>query len=234
MNYKKIYDDLIESAKLRPKEDSYKELHHIIPLCMGGSDEKCNKVFLTARQHYLAHWLLYKIYKTSSLVHAWHSMSRIGKGQEERSINSHLFEYCKKERSKLLSIQYSGEGNNFYKKKHSSKSLRLMSEALTGRKSSVETKELMSKSRKGVKKSEEHKKKIGRKGLVTLKNLQTGNSIRIPKEKLCDYDLSIWINPYTYKCLTNNIEITCDVCGKVGRDNSTFKRWHFKNCRGIK
>lgn len=234
MNYKKIYDDLIESAKNEPKKDSYKELHHIIPLCMGGSDDKSNKIYLTARQHYLAHWLLYKMYKTSALVHAWHSMSRIGKGQEDRSINSHLFEYCKRERSKLLSIQYSGEGNNFYNKKHSQKSLQLMSEKLTGKKASKETKELMSKLRKGVKKSDEHKKKIGRKGLISLKNVDTGDCIRIPKEELDSYDQTVWINPYTYKCLTNTKEIKCDVCGKIGKDNSTFKRWHFNNCRGIK
>lgn len=234
MNYKKIYDNLIESANINPKEDRYKELHHIIPLCMGGSDENDNKVFLTARQHYLAHWLLYKIYRTSSLVHAWHSMSRIGKGQEERKINSHLFEYCKKERSKLLSIQYSGEGNNFYNKKHSPESLQLMSEKLKGRKASKETKQLMSLQRKGVKKTEEHKKKIGRKGLVSLKNIITGESIRILKEELDSYDQSIWINPYTYKCLTNKEKLKCDICGKVGKNNSTFKRWHFNNCRGIK
>ena len=55
-----------------------------------------------------------------------------------------------------------------------------------------------------------------------------------PKEDISKYDQSIWINPYTYRCLTNNIEIKCKVCGKIGRDNSTFKRWHFNNCRGIK
>lgn len=233
MNYKRIYEELIDSARLKPKKENYKELHHIIPLCMGGSDEKENKIFLTARQHYLAHWLLYKIYRTTSLVHAWHSMSRIGKGQEERKINSHLFEYCKKERSKLLSLQYSGEGNNFFNKKHSKETLQLLSEKLTGKKHSKETKEHMSKIRKGIKKTEEHKRKIGRKGLVALKNINTGESIRILKEQVLNYDPSIWINPYTYKCLTNKKEVKCDICGKIGKENSTFKRWHFNNCRGI-
>ena len=39
MNYTKIYNDLIERAKTR-KLDGYKEVHHIIPRCMGGGNEK--------------------------------------------------------------------------------------------------------------------------------------------------------------------------------------------------
>jgi len=39
--------------------DGY-EIHHIIPKSLGGSDNKENLVLLTAREHYIAHWLLYK------------------------------------------------------------------------------------------------------------------------------------------------------------------------------
>ena len=75
MNYSKIYDALITDAKENPKPDEYKESHHIVPRCMGGDDSNDNLVKLTARQHYLAHWLLYKMYRTTSLVHAWHCVS---------------------------------------------------------------------------------------------------------------------------------------------------------------
>jgi hypothetical protein len=63
MNYFIIYENLISNAKLNPKIDTYKETHHILPKCMGGDDSKENLVMLTARQHYLAHWLLYKLSK---------------------------------------------------------------------------------------------------------------------------------------------------------------------------
>ena len=118
MDYSKIYDNLMYDARKYPKSEIYKEKHHIKPRCLGGEDSSENIILLTARQHYLAHWLLYKMHKTSALVHAWNCMSVIGKGQDARHQNSHLFEYCKKQRKQFLSKQYSGEGNNFYGKAH--------------------------------------------------------------------------------------------------------------------
>jgi hypothetical protein len=57
MNYEKIYNSLIQSRKARgidkSKLDGYYELHHIVPRCLGGSNEDCNLVLLTAREHLL-------------------------------------------------------------------------------------------------------------------------------------------------------------------------------------
>lgn len=39
----------------------YKEQHHIVPRCMGGSNCKSNLVYLTAKEHYIAHLLLTKM-----------------------------------------------------------------------------------------------------------------------------------------------------------------------------
>ena len=70
MNYKKIYDNLIEKAKNRIL-DGYKESHHIIPRCLGGSNDKENMVNLTPEEHYVAHQLLVKIHpKNYSLIQA--------------------------------------------------------------------------------------------------------------------------------------------------------------------
>lgn len=63
MNYKKIYDNLINRAKNR-KLDIYTESHHIIPRCMNGSNFSENLVDLTPEEHYLAHQILIKIYPT--------------------------------------------------------------------------------------------------------------------------------------------------------------------------
>ena len=59
--YVKYYDILIEKAKNRNIED-YTEKHHIIPRCMGGSNDNYNLIALTPEEHYLAHQLLVKIY----------------------------------------------------------------------------------------------------------------------------------------------------------------------------
>lgn len=235
MNYEKIYKDLINQATVDPKPDDYKELHHIIPRCLGGNDDRNNLVKLTARQHFLSHWLLYKIHRTPELVYAWNCMRVIGKGQESRNVNSHLFEYAKRHKSKILSENSFGENNNFYGKKHTEESRRKMSEKLTGKKHSEETRRKMSIKRRGVPKSIEHKSKIGRIGMVSLKNIHTGESVRILKSEYSKYDKDVWINSYSYKMRFTDIpDMICCVCGKVGKDNSSFKRWHNDNCKELK
>ena len=61
MDYLKIYDSLINKAKSRSLGE-YCEKHHIVPRCLGGSDEEQNLVKLTPEEHYLAHQLLLKIH----------------------------------------------------------------------------------------------------------------------------------------------------------------------------
>ncbi|NDB81621.1 MAG: HNH endonuclease [Alphaproteobacteria bacterium] len=64
MNYHKIYNDLINTRKSlrRTKSDGqYYENHHIIPACLGGSDDDSNMVLLTAKEHWIAHCLLAKM-----------------------------------------------------------------------------------------------------------------------------------------------------------------------------
>lgn len=75
MNYKKHYDTLIErSPKERPVDDYY-EKHRIVPGCMGGKYEESNVVWLTPEEHFVAHQLLYKIYKHPKLLYAINMMT---------------------------------------------------------------------------------------------------------------------------------------------------------------
>lgn len=69
MNYQKIYDNIILKAKgsNRLKGDgNYYERHHILPKSLGGPDTKENLVLLTAKEHYICHMLLIKIYQNDS------------------------------------------------------------------------------------------------------------------------------------------------------------------------
>ena len=62
MDYKKHYVNLIQSRIDRNiKTDVYYEKHHIVPKCWGGTNSKNNIIHLTAREHYIAHWLLYRM-----------------------------------------------------------------------------------------------------------------------------------------------------------------------------
>jgi 5-methylcytosine-specific restriction endonuclease McrA len=60
--YHNIYYSLINRAKSRtlPKE-TYIEKHHIVPKSLGGDNSTENIVSLTAREHFICHWLLIKI-----------------------------------------------------------------------------------------------------------------------------------------------------------------------------
>lgn len=65
MDYQKVYNDLVSFRKSNPLERSetvYTEEHHIIPKCIGGDDSSENLILLTAREHFIAHRLLSKIY----------------------------------------------------------------------------------------------------------------------------------------------------------------------------
>ena len=57
MNWKNIYLNLMNKAQLRNKPDCYCEKHHVIPKSIGGTDEPSNLVWLTAREHLIAHRL---------------------------------------------------------------------------------------------------------------------------------------------------------------------------------
>ncbi len=70
MNYDKVYNSLIGKSRSGRDIpiDTYTERHHIIPKCMGGGNEAANIAILTAREHFIAHWLLYKIHKKQKAV----------------------------------------------------------------------------------------------------------------------------------------------------------------------
>lgn len=97
MNYKKNYYDYINYVKTLNRKLDYSEKHHIIPRCLGGSNDKSNLVVLTAREHFLAHYLLTKIYPNNyKLIDAFRMMGVINKKEQDRYINSRLYESKKK------------------------------------------------------------------------------------------------------------------------------------------
>lgn len=106
MDYKKIHDQIILRAKTRPFISGYFERHHVLPKSMGGNNAKANIVNLTAREHYIVHWLLFKIHKNKEMCFAWYRMTHCKNGVE-RYI-SRTFEYAKKHRAKHISELFTG------------------------------------------------------------------------------------------------------------------------------
>ena len=110
--YKTWYHNITENAKNRPI-NGYVERHHIIPRSLGGSDNKENLVDLTAREHFICHWLLTKMYtgeSKSKMVYALNGMKRSNKFAQryETKITSRVYENLKKEFSIIHSATMKG------------------------------------------------------------------------------------------------------------------------------
>lgn len=230
MDYLKIYNDLINDAKNNPKIEQYKESHHIIPKCLGGKKSKSNLVKLTARQHFIAHWLLYKIYKTSSLAHAWNCMSRVSVGQEKRLINSHGFKYARENRNKILSINSMGPKNHFYGKKHKEETKLILSRLNKGK--DTRTKEqLLNWIEKVAKKKSSDLQKATvserNKNFTTIQNKITHEKLYIKKKDISLYDPNIWVNP---KKINPEKKEKCLYCDMF-TTKSNLSRWHNEKCK---
>lgn len=105
--------------KLTSKPDSceYTENHHIIPRCMGGDNSKSNMVHLSARKHFICHYLLIKMVHCKSpefykLIKGFAMMCNCSNSTQERQLNSRIFEKYKILHAKAMSLSQSGEGNS--------------------------------------------------------------------------------------------------------------------------
>lgn len=153
MNYLKIYCNLIRKAEQRgyTKKKAkqfgiYVEGHHTFPKSIFGENNRI--VYLTAREHYVAHCLLEKIcikrygenhWKSKKMIKS-HINMMCKNEYMEKYVNSILYENCRKR----FSSQMSGSGNPMYGKTHSEEYIK----SLKQRDFSEETRIKMSLKRK--------------------------------------------------------------------------------------
>lgn len=76
MDYVKAYNNLVSKAQQRVLV-GYGEKHHVLPRCMGGSNAKDNIVLLTAKEHFIAHKLLVRMYPNVRGV--WYALIAMGR-----------------------------------------------------------------------------------------------------------------------------------------------------------
>lgn len=105
MNYEKIYDILISKAQNRILE-TYTETHHIVPKCIGGTDNINNLVELTPEEHYLAHQLLVKIYPQN------HSLVKAAAMMIPNRPSNKMYGWLKRRFAKAQSVSQTGGGNS--------------------------------------------------------------------------------------------------------------------------
>lgn len=150
MKYAAIYEQLISRARTRAQINGYTEKHHVVPKCLGGMDDADNIVSLTAREHYIAHQLLVKLYPNNrQLVYAayamtWHSKT---KGR----VGNRLYGWLKERLSEARKNQPPMSGIT----------RELLRKANLGKVLSEDTKAKLRAANTGKLLSEEHKKAIG-------------------------------------------------------------------------
>lgn len=114
MNYANIYNAIVDKRRDN-KPDCYCEQHHILPRSLGGADTAENLVDLTAREHFICHWLLLKMYPTGAKFHkmlrALVMMSACN-ARQERYINSKVYARLRSEFASMMSSLQRGENNS--------------------------------------------------------------------------------------------------------------------------
>lgn len=173
MNYLALYKRLIKSRKklqeqrlIEQKNGLYFEDHHIIPvsICKYRNktkkqyDRRSNHVLLTAKEHFMAHLLLYKaciikynskhIYTVKCLYAVKCFISRKASTRADYKINSKIYEKLRENHSKMLSMKMRGEGNHMYGNTHTE-----------------EVREIISKKKKELFKDKTNNPMYGRTGL---------------------------------------------------------------------
>jgi hypothetical protein len=100
--YRRWYKDLMARANLRGKIEG--EKHHAIPKSLGGLNTVLNIVYLTHREHFLAHWLLIKFTEgpeRRKMLFALHCMRRANKNHQ-RIVTGWRYEIVRKHNQKAI------------------------------------------------------------------------------------------------------------------------------------
>lgn len=217
--YERWYISITERAKHRTI-DGYKERHHIIPYSLGGTNDSSNLVDLTAREHFICHWLLIKMHSGEArgkMINAMYMMRAEGPNQKryESKITSRIYDKLRTEYSQYISKLNTGR---IQPPKEKAKQIA----AITGRTRkpfSAEWRENLSKAkigknnnRYGVLVSVETRKKIGDK--IRGKK-QTAETVERRVEKLRGVPRP---------------KVHCTHCNQLIAVN-VYPRWHGDNCK---
>lgn len=215
MDYQKIYNNLIIKRQTVLLENQYTENHHIIPKCLGGSNEKNNLVKLTPEEHFLAHQLLVKIYpEHKGLKYALYLMTISPSGRRN---NNKLYGWIKRD---YMNNRSQSRGNTG--KKLSPEHIAKLKLARSKQIISEETKKKISNTKTGVKMTQEAKDSMNdkRRNHPTWLASQRNKSISDEAKAKISAANNGRIFP----------EKTCPHCLKNGA-GPNMTRYHFDNCK---
>lgn len=222
--YTNWYDSIIFRAKNRVlPDDVYTEKHHIIPRSLGGNDEKENIVKLTAREHFVCHWLLVKMTAGPDQKKMAYACKRMmhssGPDQHRYKINSRVYEQLKNNLNILL------KGREFTEEWLSK--LRKSAQARAAREGERE---------KAIRRNNRisgNKKRIGEK-----RPWQSGPNNHFYGVRMTGESNHFFGKKHSEDTLQKlrvpKSKYVCSHCNKIVGGESNFKRWHGDNCKLFK
>jgi len=243
--YKTWYNNITENAKTRMLS-GYTERHHIIPRSLGGSDDKENLVNLTAREHFICHWLLTKMHTGESrakMIYALNGMKRNGKFNEryETKITSRVYENLKKQFAVIHAAAMKGQDpwNKGYKEDRPEVLENVKQAALKRKPQSKESREKQAQKTRGQKRTNEQKVKMSE----SMRGIKKGPMSQEEKNKRSKALLGKSKSPgHTEKRMAtlakqlaegthySQQKQTCLHCGVVA-SKGPFTRYHGDRCR---
>ena len=240
--YTKIYFNIVNNAQSREPIVGYVEKHHIIPKSLGGSNNKENLVKLTAREHFICHWLLTKMVGDNELIKMkyalWRMMVSGNEYQSRYSPCSHTYELLRKNygslrKGAIVSCQTRenislakkgklvGDNNPMYGKTHTDEARKKIGDARIGKQPW----------NKGITHSDETKAKIAEAGQnrapiseETRLKMVIATQNRDPISEETRIKMSISAKKRVFKL------VICEHCGLTGKGGN-MSRWHGDNCK---
>jgi hypothetical protein len=191
--YSTWYFSLVNDRKNRILPNSvYKEKHHIVPKSLGGNDSADNLVKLTAREHYIAHLLLVKMFDGDNkmkMSFALRCMSNFQNKYHQRyTPPSKIYEIARKHAAIASSEKNTGHPN--YNKFHTTETKEKLSikakerlSALTPEELSIRTKNSFSSPSSWT---EERKKKISKSHIGKKLSVETRKKMSESKLNMTD------------------------------------------------
>lgn len=170
-------------------KNGYFERHHIIPKCLGGSNDKSNLIDLYAEEHFHAHKLLAQEYpENGKLVSAYAMMAFIKNEHQKRvELSSKDYLLARETFSQLMKKKWQDEN---YRNTQSNNLIKRWKNPSYRKSQSERRTELNNK----MWSDPDFRKKIGEKTNERWKKL-TPEKIEIQKNRMKDLSNKLWSNP---------------------------------------
>lgn len=135
LTYDEFINNILETRGRFACGDEYHERHHILPRCMGGTNDVDNLIDLFAKEHFIAHKLLAEENPDNNkLTYAWSMMAFVKRDDIPRyALTPEEYEEIKIALSKAISGENNpmfgrvGPENPFYGKSHSNETIEVIS-----------------------------------------------------------------------------------------------------------